>query len=366
MTRVVLTRSRKLIAAAAIIIGLAAGGLLWWGVNHRHPKLAHTRERYGGFVPAHPKRAGTLKQPDALQPALDAYDAGRYRDAEAAALRVVEGARDSKDPKKRTEAARARYVLAFSAARRKELALARERFALLRAEASKLPGKGKQEERPGIPTPTLEEEGAFQHAVCTAALGDKKAAEAEYMQFMRDHPESPLMSGVMQRLERLHSGHLPPEAEAAWERAMRVAEARRKARQREQSLCGPECLAELLRRQGEKADVHALAREMKTDENGTSLKALADAARKHGFAAKGLALTQKGLLRQPVPLIALIEPGHYVIVDKASPDGVTIWEANANGLDKPGVCRLSVKDWKQVWRGISLVLTPKTSATPPH
>jgi len=156
--RMLAARTHKFIPGATVIVLLAAGGLLWWGVNHRQPKSAHTRERYAGFVPAHPKRGGTLKPPDALQPALDAYDAGRYRDAEAAALRVVEGARDSKDPKKRTEAARARYVLAFSAARRKELALARERFALLRAEASKLPGKGKQEERPGIPTPTLRDE----------------------------------------------------------------------------------------------------------------------------------------------------------------------------------------------------------------
>jgi predicted double-glycine peptidase len=356
-----LTKKRfTLLAASVIIVLLAGGGLWWWRSTRPQPKLVYTPEGYGGFVPARPKAAGKSKKPaDPLQPAVTAYNAGRYKDAEAAALRVIESAAKSKDPIERKQAAKAHYVLAFSAAPRKDLQLARDRFAVLQQEAAKLPDKGKQGNMPGVVSPTLEEEGAYQHAVCTAALGDKEAAEAEYMKFMRDYPESPLIHGAVQRIERLHNGHLPPEAEAAWNRAVKTAQAREKARERERSLCGPECLAELLRRKGKKANIHALAREMKTNENGTSLQALADAAKKHGFSAKGLALTQKGLSKQPLPLAALVAPGHYVLVDAVTPKEVTVWDANGKGQGKPDTKRYTVQQWGQIWSGVALILRPK-------
>ena len=60
------------------------------------------------------------------------------------------------------------------------------------------------------------------------------------------------------------------------------------SRRREQALCGPECLAELLHRQGKAADVHALANEMKTGADGTTLQSLADAAQTARFRAEGI------------------------------------------------------------------------------
>ena len=50
------------------------------------------------------------------------------------------------------------------------------------------------------------------------------------------------------------------------------------------------------------------------------------AARKRGFTAKGLMLTQKGLSEQKLPLIAVVFPGHYVIVESVKPDRITVWE----------------------------------------
>lgn len=138
------------------------------------------------------RAAHRVGKPDPLTKSVDAYNHGNYREAEAAAQRIVDANSKSKDPAKRRKAVEGRYVLAFCAARRKDMAQARDRFATLRREAAKLPDKVARKPMPGNVRPTLEEDGAYHHAVCTAALGDKKAAEAEFMAFINNYPESSL------------------------------------------------------------------------------------------------------------------------------------------------------------------------------
>lgn len=348
-------KNSKPIAIGGILILIIGAGAWWattrsrpgnifahWGSMHRHTKSTH-------------------RSNDPLLPAITAYKAGKYQDAEAASQRLIDQASGSKDIIVRKDAVRARYILAFSAARRKDMKLARDRFTVLKQEASKLPDKGKPDSEPGEMNPTLEEEGAYQHAVCAAALGDKKAAEAEYLKFMKDYPESQLMNGVMMRLERLHDGHLPAYLEDAWQQTQKTALDRKKAQDREQSLCGPECLAELIRCRGEKADVHALAAEMKTSDRGTSMQSLADSAKKHGFTVKGVKLTWDGLRKQPLPLIALVAPGHYIIVDGVGWRSVKIWDAYGEGVGKPSTRKFSQNEWMRVWGGLALVLQPNSS-----
>jgi len=137
---------------------------------------------------------------------------------------------------------------------------------------------------------------------------------------------------------------------------MRVAGARQRARERERSLCGPECLAELLRRRGEGADVHALAREMGTDERGTSLLALWEAAKRRGLAAQGLALTQRGLQQQKLPLVALLSPAHFVLVEQVGPGGVRVWDPDAGGAGRAGRRQYAPAEWSRAWGGIALAL----------
>lgn len=358
--RILPRRMHKLVAAGFLLVLLVSGGL-WWKASHQRPRLVYTPEGYGGFAPMSPKRE--QKPADPLRLAENAYNAGRYEDAEALANQVAATISNSENPEQRKQAVKALYLLAFSAARRKDFELARERFQMLREEAAKLPDKVKLDTEPGQVSPTLEEQGAYQHAVCTAALGEKEAAEAEYIQFMRDYPESSLIYGAIRRIERLNDGRLPAEAEAEWKQAMETARARQEARLREQSLCGPECLAELLRRRGEKVDAHTLAEEMKTSGQGTSLQALAETAKNYGYAANGLSLTQKGLRKQPLPLIALVRPAHYVIVEKVTLRDVTVWDANVAGSGKPSTQRYSIKEWREIWSGVALVLQPSKAGT---
>lgn len=373
------TSKRTRAGAVMASLGLLAAGGLWLGQHraHRHagPPPVYTASGYGGFVtPVVPKAAvtrsaaqGKAKQArpapaaDPVGPARAAYNAGRYGEAEAAAQAVVVSAQRAG---KHRQAAFARQILAYSAARRKDLPLARARFAALETEAARLPDGGKPEAALGEDPPTLTEEAAFQHAVCTGALGDKKAAEAEYVAFMKDRPDSPLVGAAIKRIARMHGGDVPPVDEAVWREARRVAQAHRSARLREASLCGPECLAELLRRRGGAADVHGLAREMGTGERGTSLAALADAATKHGFRAQGLALTQKGLGGQRLPLVALVSPGHYVIVEAVSGQAVTVWDPDARGLGRGARRDYSLAEWGLVWHGTALALETGGASSP--
>lgn len=102
--------------------------------------------------------------------ALEAYNRGNYAEAKRATAPIAERARTAKDPAVRKQGAQARWVMAYSAARRKDFPAARERFAQLREEAAALPDHGRQEALPGEHPPTLKEEGAYEHAVLTAAL----------------------------------------------------------------------------------------------------------------------------------------------------------------------------------------------------
>ncbi len=278
-----------------------------------------------------------------LAPALAAYNDGRYHEAERLARPLVRAANRGKNatrsPASQAEALRARWVLAFSAARRNELPLARKRFAQLREEAAGVPDPEREmtfEARPtpGPRKPTLEEEAAYHHAVLTGALGDREAAEAEYLAFMRRYPESPLVHAAVRRIAHVHGGDLrransPPRHGDTESRRKRKASA---------------------------AGVEELAREMGTDYQGRTLAALARVAQRHGFAARGLELTWKGLWEQPLPLIALIEPGHYVLVDAVTEDSVLVWSPGARGQGQAVARRYSLKEWEQVWNGIALVL----------
>jgi ABC-type bacteriocin/lantibiotic exporter with double-glycine peptidase domain len=152
---------------------------------------------------------------------------------------------------------------------------------------------------------------------------------------------------------------------------MAEAKRRREAREREASMCGPEVLAEAFRRvqgsgsrgQGTTTDdrrptisTEALAAEMGTSHEGTSLLAMAEAARRRGFKARGLMLTEKGLLKQRFPLIALVNDSHFVLVEAANRDSVTVWDPDGAGEGKANRQIVAGEKWKGMWGGVALSL----------
>ena len=144
----------------ALVVIISAGVGLWWHKSRKpdwRKGYVYTSEGYGGYV-----KKFAIKKPktaDPLQPAINAYNTGKYADAEAEANRLIVSLANSENPTDRKNSVRARYVLAFAAARRKDMSLARDRFSVLQEEAAKLPDKGKQESQPGeVADATLEEE----------------------------------------------------------------------------------------------------------------------------------------------------------------------------------------------------------------
>ena len=318
------------------------------------PRLVYSPVGFGGYVPAPKANAAPVVSADRVLPALKAYQQGKYAEAETLAEAVTKRYQAASDPKEKRYAALAQWVDAYSAARRKDFYAARERFAYLRDMAAQLPDHGAQPSAPGDIAPTLEEEGAFQRAICTGSIDGPKASEAELDAFLRRYPKSILVQGAVKRIARYHKGDVPKDAEKLWAAAMAIQAKDEKARQRAASLCGPKCLAELLRRRGKQADTETLAREMKTDENGASLLALAQTAKKHGLKAQGLELTQAGLIQQTLPLIALVAPGHYVLVEAVTQAGTQVWDPPATGTGAGKRYTVDAAQWKRQWSGAAL------------
>lgn len=415
-------RRRTLLIGSLALAGGA--GWLAFQATRVPPAPVYTRDGYGGYVSA-PKPVAPSKQaseprnePSAspLQPALQAYDAGRYEEAEAQARQLVAPADEqSAVAVPAEEKARAQWVLAFSAARRRDLKLARQRFAELRETAagerwtieakrgiedttpvvSERSASSEEPEvlpdRPvsptGTPLPTLEEEAAYQHAVLTAALTSKPGTrtaepgtrsspegERELVEFIRRYPESPLVHAAIRRIGKMHGGDVPKDAERVWQQAMKEAQERQHARDRERSLCGPEVLAEVLRRRGSAdAGVRDLARELNTDHQGTTLKALAQAAEKRGFTTKGLRLTWDGLWKitngteAPKPgstvLVALIQPGHFVLIEQVTAGWVSVWDSAPDKRHPSPRRQYSRGEWERAWSGVVLQLRAGRAAS---
>jgi predicted double-glycine peptidase len=426
---------RVALAGAAAVVVAAIGAWLAW--RAQHAPLVYTSAGFGGYVPAarllqpaNPRGRAAGSSAGSVQPALDAYNAGHYFEAGRLARATIGRTPVTAPPAERIERLRSRWVLAFSAARRKQLPQARREFAALQREAAQVPDpdrkvrleSGPDAERraariaPGAQDPTLEEDAAYQHAVLTAAIEGPAKGEAEYCAFMRSYPESPLVHAAVKRIGRLHDGDIPAAAEAVWKQAMATAGERQKARDRLAAMCGPACLTELLgrihRRDAEDAEgtrkgrifrerdpvrgshipvresgaphsspllptgsassaslrcipsVPELAREMKTDERGTTLAAMAEAAKRRGLRARGMQLTQNGLLKRKLPLIALSAPGHYVLVEAVQapsalllrPGGVEVWDPDGAGPGEPGERRYSLEEWGRLWTGMVLVV----------
>lgn len=382
---------------AAAVLGSRGAGL------PAHTLVASAAQTPNGAAP------GLLNRPstDAVEETLQVYNSGRYGEAEARASRLlrVSGGGHSE------ERARARWVQAFSAARRGDLELARDRFSLLSEEAA---GERWTLERPagfspaktaggssesagvepapppvdssGQPLATLEEDAAYQHAVLTAALAlgqgagkahpgrarpSKESAEALFRSCIQAYPESPIAHSAIRRIGMLHGGEIPARAGKIWQEAMATASTRTEARGAAASDCGPEVLAEALRRLGlAGAGVSVLMSEMGTTSRGSSLAALKKAAEARGCRASGLLRDEAGLRRLMADapagqvVIALVQPSHFVIVERARGAEVRYWDpaaAQARGRDDlpggpPGPRAAPDFLWRKNWRGHLLVL----------
>jgi hypothetical protein len=312
--------------------------------------LVYSAEGFGGWTG---KQTSSPAPTDALDSMRQAYRKGQWKQVVTLAQPLVTDAyRSSGETALRTSVLARRmeaYALAFQSQHRE----ARERFTYMEQEAERLPEGGTLTEILGHPEPTLADEGAFQRIVCLGAMGDKAGAETEYKQFLKARPLSLLVHAAVKRVRRFHEGNAPQEVETLWRKAMAEQKRRDKEIARSQSLCAPRCLAELLRRKGQSLTVETLAKELKTDENGTSVAALVSALKRRGFAAQGVKMTAQGLAQQARPFVALIAPGHFVIVEQAQGETVRFWNPKSG---TGTVQTVSAEEWRRAWDGIAVTL----------
>lgn len=199
---------------------------------------------------------------------------------------------------------------------------------------------------------TWSEQGAYQAAICAYQV-DAQQGIQQMIDFMEKYPASPLVVGAYKRIKRWTNEKPPVAAERAWQRAQAAQRERLKA----SAACGPKALAYVLRHEfGIQISWEALMEECGTEVEGTSLWALAEAARRRGVSAVGLEVSRKGLLEREPPFIVWNPLGHYVAVIKRN-EHWQIYDP-AQGSPQPWLESCLPADW----RGSVLLLRPRTLA----
>jgi hypothetical protein len=82
---------------------------------------------------------------------------------------------------------------------------------------------------------------------------------------------------------------------------------------------------------------------------------LAAIGKKQGIALRGVELTTPGLGEQKLPAVALIAPGHYVLVESVAKDHISVWDPDASGTGHSGQREFKVSEWEKIWTGMALV-----------
>lgn len=131
-------------------------------------------------------------------------------------------------------------------------------------------------------------------------------------------------------------------------------------KQRDNSDCGPSCIASVVGHYGKRIPVSRIRQEARTDSNGTSMLGMVKTLEKLNFEARGLKGSAEYLGKLPCPFIAhLIQPGglhHYVTVYKVGKGSLRIMDP-ASGSMK----RWKSEVFKEEWSGSVIVMVPTGS-----
>ncbi len=75
---------------------------------------------------------------------------------------------------------------------------------------------------------------------------------------------------------------------------------------------------------------------------------------KHGLKLQGVALSASGLAKQKLPLVALIAPGHFVLVEAVTPAQTQVWDPDLKGVGVGGKRTFTTAAWAKAWNGVAL------------
>jgi len=128
-------------------------------------------------------------------------------------------------------------------------------------------------------------------------------------------------------------------------------------RQQDMTDCGAACLASIGEWYGLKQPVSRIRQWSSTDQKGTNVLGMIEAAEKMGFFAKGVRCNAKDLQNIPLPLIAHLKMPkgffHYVMVYKVNPKCIFYMDPSEGSLNK-----ITHNEFNALWTGVLIILTP--------
>ncbi|NIM06667.1 MAG: DUF1573 domain-containing protein [Armatimonadetes bacterium] len=124
------------------------------------------------------------------------------------------------------------------------------------------------------------------------------------------------------------------------------------------ALCGPKCLLVICQQLGIETDLDELVRLSSTDETGTSLAGLYNAAKEKGLKAVGMKIGVEDLAKLEVPAVAHLWGNHFVVVENGGVDGLRI-------TNPPGEAEIvSIEDFREVFSGFALLISQEDGLFP--
>ncbi|MFB4276393.1 peptidase domain-containing ABC transporter [Nonomuraea sp. MTCD27] len=116
--------------------------------------------------------------------------------------------------------------------------------------------------------------------------------------------------------------------------------------------CGAACLAMVLCHHGHRTTLHQVSDRLQVGRDGLTAKAVVDGAREHGLKARAFSLAPEDLARVPLPAVAHWEFGHFLVVERWSPDRVDVVDP------AQGRRRLTAEEFGAGFTGVLLVFEP--------
>ncbi|HYX06629.1 MAG TPA: cysteine peptidase family C39 domain-containing protein, partial [Bacteroidales bacterium] len=130
-----------------------------------------------------------------------------------------------------------------------------------------------------------------------------------------------------------------------------------KIKQHDITDCGAACLASISSYYGLRMPVSRIRQYASTDQKGTNVLGLIEAAEKLGFTAKGVKGPFESLFNIPKPAIAHVIIGnglqHYVVIYKITKQHIVLMDPGSGKI-----IRKPHSEFKNEWSGVLVLLAP--------
>lgn len=242
------------------------------------------------------------------------YAKADYKNAEQAYVSLIENNGSSADKNTQDEVGLARIRLGYIAAKQKDFTKARTWF----QQASKeYQGTGERDPDYG----GIDDQAAYQAAVCLNAAGKKTEAEEAFIAFLVERKSSPLIHAAFSRLKRLN-GKTKPQYEALLQAAVSFQELQIR---QDLASCGPRAIEHLLKLVGKPTPLATIEKLCDAGTDGATMDSIKYTLKTLGIPTFGYRLNRQDFLALALPAI-LLQQKHYVVLTAISAENITFYD----------------------------------------